>query len=73
MKSPRSKYQEIFSIKSEENFSSLKKEVPINIQEAYRTVIRMDQKRKLCCHIIIKTVNLQDEERTLKAAREKGR
>jgi hypothetical protein len=39
----------------EEKFSNLKKEKPINIQEIYRTPIRLDQKIKSPCHIIIKT------------------
>jgi len=30
-----------------ENFPNLKKEMPINIQEAYRTPNRLDQKKKL--------------------------
>ena len=30
----------------EENFPNLKKEMPMNIQEAYRTPNRLDQKRK---------------------------
>ena len=42
----------------EENFPNLKKEMPINIQEAYRTSNRWDQKIKSLCHIIIKTLNL---------------
>ena len=46
--------------------------IPINIQEAYRTPIRLDQKRKSSYHIIIKTQNLQNKERILKAEREKG-
>jgi hypothetical protein len=29
----------------EENFPNLKKEMPMNIQEAYRTPNRLDQKR----------------------------
>jgi hypothetical protein len=37
-----------------ENFPNLKKEMPINIQETYRTTIRLDQKRKSSHHIIIK-------------------
>ena len=39
--------------------------------EAYRTPNRLDQKRKSSCHIIIKTLNLQNKERILKTAREK--
>jgi hypothetical protein len=44
----------------------------MNIQEAYRTPIRLDQKRNSCHHIIIKTPNIQNKERILKAVREKG-
>jgi hypothetical protein len=45
----------------------------INIQEAYRTLNRLDQKRKSSHHIMIKIIlNAQNKERTLKAVREKG-
>ena len=44
----------------------------MNIQEAYRTPNRLDQKRKSSHHIIIKTPNVQNKERLLKAVREKG-
>ena len=40
--------------------------------QGYRTPIRLDQKRKSTCHIIIITQNLENKERILKAAREKG-
>ena len=43
----------------------------IKVQEAYRTPNRLDQKRKSPHHIIIKTLNIQNKERILKAAREK--
>jgi len=55
----------------EENFPNLKKEMPINIQEAYRTPNRFDQKRNSSCHILVKTPNAQTKERMLKAVREK--
>ena len=45
--------------------------MPINTQETYRTPNRVNQKRKPYCHII-KTLNVQNKERMLKAAREKG-
>jgi hypothetical protein len=45
--------------------------MPINIQETYR-LVKLDQKRKSFYHIIIKTLNLQNKERLLKSAREKG-
>jgi hypothetical protein len=44
----------------------------MNIQEAYRTPNRLDQKRNYCHYIIIKTPNAQNKERILKALREKG-
>ena len=44
----------------------------INVEEAYRTPSRLNQKRKSFCHIIIKTLNVQNKERILKAARGKG-
>jgi len=46
--------------------------MPINIQEAYRTPNRLDQKRNSSCHIIVKRANAQNKERILKAVREKG-
>ena len=44
----------------------------MNIQEAYRTPNRLDQKRNFSHHIIIKTPNALNKERILKAVREKG-
>jgi hypothetical protein len=55
-----------------ENFPNLKKEMPLNIQEAYRTPNRLDQKGNSFCHIIIKTPNAQNKEIILKSVREKG-
>jgi hypothetical protein len=46
--------------------------MPMNIQEAYRTPNRLDQKRNSSCHIIIKTTNVLSIERILKAVRGKG-
>jgi hypothetical protein len=61
----------IFSKIIEENFPNLKKEMPMNIQEAYRTPNRLDQKRNSSQHIIIRTTNAQNKDRILKAVREK--
>jgi hypothetical protein len=52
----------IFNKIIEENFPNLKKEMPMNIQEDYRTANRLDQKRNSSCHIIIKTPNAQNKE-----------
>ena len=38
-----------------ENIPNLKKEMPMNIQEAYRTVNRLEQKRNSSQHIVIRT------------------
>ena len=56
-----------------ENFPNLKKEMPMNIQEAYRTQNRLDQKRNYSRHILIRTTNALNKERILKAVREKGK
>ena len=47
----------IFNKIIEENFPSLKKEMPMNIQEAYRTPNILEQKRSSSHHIIVKTPN----------------
>jgi hypothetical protein len=62
----------IFNKIIEENFPNLKKQMPMNIQEAYRIQNRLHQKRNSSCHIIIKIPNAQNKVRILKAVREKG-
>jgi hypothetical protein len=61
----------IFNKIIKESFQK-KKKMPKNIQEAYRTPNRLDQKRNSSCHIIIITPNEQNKEKILKAVREKG-
>ena len=46
--------------------------MPMNIQEAYRTPNRLDQKRNSSQPIIIRTTNALNKHRILKAVREKG-
>jgi hypothetical protein len=55
----------------EENFPNLKKEMPIDIQETYRTPNRLNQKRNSTQYIIVKIPNAQNKERILKVVREK--
>jgi hypothetical protein len=62
----------IFSKIIEENFPNLKKEIPMNIQESYRTPNRLDQKINSSRIIIIGTRNALNKDRILKAVREKG-
>ena len=61
----------IFNKIIEENFHNLKKDIPMKIQEPYRTPNRLDQKESHR-HIIIKTQNIQNKERILSVAKEKG-
>jgi hypothetical protein len=61
----------IFTKVIEENFPNLKKEMSMNIQEAYRTANRLDQKRNSSQHIIIRTTNAVNKDRILKAVRKK--
>jgi hypothetical protein len=62
----------IFNKIIEENFPNLKKEMPMNIQEAYRTSNRLDQKINSSRHIIIRTKKALKKDRILKAVRGKG-
>ena len=45
--------------------------MPMNIQDAYRTPNRLDQKRNSSRYIIIRTTNALNKDRVLKAVREK--
>jgi hypothetical protein len=54
-----------------ENFPNLEKKRVTQVQEAYRTQNHQDSKRNTPRHIIIKTLSIQNKERTLKAAIEK--
>ena len=54
--------------------------MPIKVQEAYRTINRLDKKNpkqtntkpKFTHHILIKTLNLQNKKRILRASKKKG-
>jgi hypothetical protein len=52
--------------------TNLKEEIAIKVQEDYKTPNKWDKKRKSSCHIIIKTLNTENKEITLKAVREKS-
>ena len=55
-----------------ENFSNLAKEIDIQeVQEAQRIPKKLDPRKHTRRHIIIKLPKIKDEERILKAAREK--
>jgi hypothetical protein len=61
----------VFNKFIEENFTNLKTELPMNIQEAHRTPNRLDQKRNSSRHIIIRTTKALNKDRILKEVREK--
>ena len=54
-----------------ENFPNLRKETDIQIQEAQEVPNKMNPKRHITRHIIIKMAKVKDKERILKASREK--
>jgi hypothetical protein len=58
----------IFNKIIEENFHNLKKEMPVNIHEAYRTRNKLEQKRNSSCQMIIKTLNAQNKRKTIKSS-----
>jgi hypothetical protein len=62
----------IFNKIIEENFPNLKKEMPMSIQEGYRTPNRLDRKRNSSQHIIFRTTNALNKDRILKVGRENG-
>jgi hypothetical protein len=55
-----------------ENFPNLEKEMPIRVQEASRTPNRLDKNRTSPQHIAVKTISIENKERTLKAVRGKS-
>ena len=63
--------QNLFKEIITENFPSLVKEKDTQVQEAQRVPNRLDPKRPTLRHIIIKMTRLKDEEKILKASREK--
>ena len=54
-----------------ENFPNLTKEIDIQVQEAQRVPNKLDPKRNTQKHITVKMPKVKDNERILKAAREK--
>jgi hypothetical protein len=62
----------IFTKIIEENFPNLREEMPMDIQETYRTPNRLDKKRNSSQHIIVRTTNAQNKDIILKAVRGKG-
>ena len=65
--------ENLFEKIMKEKFPNLAKEIDIQVQEAQRVPNKLDPKRTTPRYIIIKMPKVKDQERILKAAREKQR
>jgi hypothetical protein len=52
----------IFNKTIAENFLNLKKEIPIQVQEAISTPKKHDQNRTTPCHIVVKTISTENRK-----------
>ena len=64
-------YEKIFEEIILENFPNMEKEIVKQVQEAQKVPYRINPRRKMSRHIIIKLTKIKHKERILKAAREK--
>ena len=64
-------YEKIFEEIRVENFPTTEKEIVNQVQEAQRVPYRINPRRNMPRHILIKLTNTKQKEGTLKAAREK--
>ena len=63
--------EKIFEENIVENFPNMGKEIINQVLEAQRVPGRINQRRKMTRHIVIKLTKINDKEKLLKAAREK--
>ena len=61
---------QIFNKTTEEIFPKLRKDMPIEMQEANTTPSRQGQKRNFVWNITVKAINIKNKERVFKATRE---
>ena len=66
-KGPEKIFEEIIV----ENFPNMGKEIATKVQEAQRVPYRINPRRNMLRHIVIKWTKIKDKEKLLKAAREK--
>ena len=64
-------YEKIFEEMIVENFPNMEKEIVNQVQEAQRVPYRINPRRNITRHILIKLTKTKHKERILKAAREK--
>ena len=67
-KEPEKIYEQIIV----KNFPNIGKEIATQVREAQRVPYRINPRRNMPRHIVIKLVKIKDKEKLLKAAREKG-
>ena len=63
--------EKIFEEHRAENFPNMGKETANQVQEVQRVPYRINPRRNMLRHIIIKLAKIKDKEKLLKAAREK--
>ena len=66
-KGPKKIFEEIIV----ENFPNMGKEIATQVQEAQRVPGRINPRRNMLRHIVIKLTKIKDKEKLLKATREK--
>ena len=66
-KEPEKVFEEIIA----ENFPNMGKEIAIQVQEEQLVPYRINPRRNMLRHIVIKLAKIKDKEKLLKAAREK--
>ena len=64
-------YEKIFEEIIAENFPNMEKEIVDQVQEAHRVPYRINLRRNMPRHILIKLTKIKHKERLLKEAREK--
>ena len=67
------RYEKIFEELIVENFPNMEKEIVTQLQESQRVPYRINPRRNMPRHIVIKLTKTKYKERILKAAREKQR
>ena len=64
-------YKKVFGEIIVENFPNMEKEIVNQVQEAHRVLYRINPRKNMWRHILIKLIKTKHKERILKAAREK--
>ena len=67
----KERVREIFEEIIVENFPNMEKEIVNQVQEVERVPCRINPRRNMSRHILIKLTKIKHKERILKAAREK--